>query len=60
MKNLLTKRVQNNNEKIKAEANKNKQLAEKSKAKEIRKDKKEVIEEKVVSNEAKTLMLYVY
>ena len=60
MKNLLTKRVQNNNEKIKAEANKNKQLAEKCKAKEIRKDKKEVIEEKVVSNEAKTLMLDVY
>ena len=59
MKNLLTKRVQNNNEKIKAEANLNKQLAEKSKAKE-KENKKEIIEPKVVANESKTLMLDIY
>lgn len=60
MKNLLTKRVENNNEKIKAEATINKQKAEKRKAKEKNIERKEVLEEKVIANESKTLMLDIY
>lgn len=60
MGNLLVKRAKNKNAKLKAEANKNKIIAEQNKAKTNKALKVEVLEEKELAPEAKTLMLDVY
>ena len=60
MKSLIAERAKRNNDKIKAEANKSKIKAEQNKAKTNKALKKEVIEEKEIAPEVKTLMLDVY
>ena len=60
MKSLIAERTKRNNSKIKAEANKSKAKAEQSKAKATKAVKIEVLEEKQLAPESKTLMLDVY
>ena len=60
MKSLIVERVKRNNIKIKAEANKNKENVKQTVAKIINTNKVVVLEEKIIANEVKTLMLDVY
>ena len=60
MKSLIAERAKRNNSKIKAEANKSKIKAEQNKAKANKTVKVEVLQEKELAPEAKTLMLDVY
>ena len=60
MKSLIAERAKRNNNKIKAEANKSKIKAEQNKAKTTKAIKVEVLEEKEIAPEVKTLMLDVY
>ena len=60
MKNLLIKRVENNNQKVKAEAAKSKQKEANCKSKTTKAVKVEVLVEKELAPEVKTFMLDVY